>query len=108
MIALNASFLNWSFWFGLYTGVGLILVLLLPFPFVLICVFALCVFINFIRGRRIIKRNGSIDRIEDVSDYVYSRSVDNQRPLRYYCMDCMKEYREIACPNCGSKMKRIG
>jgi hypothetical protein len=29
-------------------------------------------------------------------------------PIKYYCMSCGKEHREIACPNCGSKMKRIG
>jgi DNA-directed RNA polymerase subunit RPC12/RpoP len=29
-------------------------------------------------------------------------------PLNYYCMSCGKEHREIACPNCGSRMKRVG
>jgi hypothetical protein len=29
-------------------------------------------------------------------------------PVKYYCMSCGKEHREIACPNCGSKMKRVG
>jgi hypothetical protein len=29
-------------------------------------------------------------------------------PIKYYCMSCGKEHREIACPNCGSKMKRVG
>ena len=29
-------------------------------------------------------------------------------PVKYYCMSCGKEHKEIACPNCGSKMKRVG
>jgi hypothetical protein len=29
-------------------------------------------------------------------------------PIKYYCMSCGKEHKEIACPNCGSKMKRVG
>jgi DNA-directed RNA polymerase subunit RPC12/RpoP len=33
---------------------------------------------------------------------------DQQGPLKYYCMNCGKEHKEIACPNCGSKMKRVG
>jgi hypothetical protein len=28
--------------------------------------------------------------------------------IKYYCMSCGKEHKEIACPNCGSKMKRVG
>jgi rRNA maturation endonuclease Nob1 len=30
------------------------------------------------------------------------------RPLKYYCMNCGNQHNEIACPNCGSKMKRVG
>jgi DNA-directed RNA polymerase subunit RPC12/RpoP len=33
---------------------------------------------------------------------------NQQGPLKYYCMICGKEHREIACPYCGSKMKRVG
>jgi len=32
----------------------------------------------------------------------------NQNTLKYYCMSCGTEHRYIACPNCGSKMKRVG
>lgn len=33
---------------------------------------------------------------------------DSQTKVKYYCMNCVYEHREIACPNCGSKMKRVG
>jgi hypothetical protein len=29
-------------------------------------------------------------------------------PIRYYCISCGKQHKEIACPKCGSKVKRIG
>ena len=32
----------------------------------------------------------------------------NQNTLKYYCMGCGTQHRHIACPNCGSKMKRVG
>ena len=32
----------------------------------------------------------------------------NQNTLKYYCMSCGTQHRHIACPNCGSKMKRVG
>ena len=31
-----------------------------------------------------------------------------QSQVRYYCMKCGNEHREIACPKCGSKIKRVG
>lgn len=90
-------------------GTGLVLVLLLPFPYDLISVFGLCILVNFIRGRSIMKRYGGVGGIKDLLDSLSSSmSADNQKPLRYYCINCGKEHREIACPNCGSKMKRIG
>jgi len=29
-------------------------------------------------------------------------------PVKYFCMLCGHQHKEIACPKCGSKMKRIG
>jgi rRNA maturation endonuclease Nob1 len=37
-----------------------------------------------------------------------SISGNQDRSLKYYCMNCGREHNEIACPNCGSKMKRVG
>jgi rubrerythrin len=28
--------------------------------------------------------------------------------LRYYCMNCGTEHNQLACPKCGSKMKKVG
>jgi len=28
--------------------------------------------------------------------------------LKYYCMSCGREHKEAACPECGSKMERVG
>jgi hypothetical protein len=36
--------------------------------------------------------------ISDSNDY-------GQSKVKYYCMNCGYEHREIACPKCGSKMK---
>src|ERR687892_525701 len=97
-------------WLGLYFGIGLILVLLLPFPYDFFSVLALFILFNFLRSRRILKRYGGIGGKRDLfGSLSSSMSRDGQsRPLKYYCMSCGKEHREIACPNCGSKTKRIG
>jgi DNA-directed RNA polymerase subunit RPC12/RpoP len=35
-------------------------------------------------------------------------STNKQKLLRYYCMNCGDDHREIACPHCGSKAKMVG
>jgi hypothetical protein len=93
-------------WLGLYFGIGLILVFLLPFPYDFFSVLALFILINFLRGRSILKRYGGTAGIKDLFGSLSSN--DQSRSLKYYCMRCGKEHKEIACPNCGSKMKRAG
>jgi hypothetical protein len=97
-------------WAIIYVGIGIALVLVLPFPYDLASVLGLYILINFLRGRSIMKRYGGIRGIKDMFGSLSSSTYGNDpsRPLKYYCMSCGKEHREIACPNCGSKMKRIG
>jgi hypothetical protein len=96
-------------WLGLYLGIGLILVFLLPSPYDLISVLGLFILVNFFRMRSVMKRYGGMGGIRDLfGSLSSSMSGNNQyRPLKYYCMGCGKEHKEIACPICGSKMKRI-
>jgi hypothetical protein len=56
------------------------------------------------------KRYGRISRLRDVlgSPFSSTSGNDQRRPLKYYCMNWGKEHREIVCPNCGSKAKRVG
>jgi hypothetical protein len=94
-------------WFGIYIGVGLFLSILLPFPLSFFVYLAVFLIINFVRTRLRLKKMGISMR----SLFKQSSSIlDSSRhpTVRYYCMSCGKEHREIACPNCGSKMKRIG
>jgi hypothetical protein len=99
--------LKWSI---IYVGIGIVLVLALPFPYDFFSVIALFILINFLRDRSILKRYGGTDGIRDLFGSLSSSMSgnDQSRPLKYYCMNCGKEHREIACPNCGSKMKRVG
>jgi hypothetical protein len=96
-------------WLGIYTGISFILLFLLPFPYDIISVFGLFTLITYFRMRRIMKRYGTgMGRIKDVFGSPPSSMSGNNRGLKYYCMSCGREHREIACPYCGSKMKRAG
>jgi hypothetical protein len=98
-------------WIGLYLGISLVLVLVLPAPYDLISVFSLYILVNYLRVRGIIfKGHGKKGGIKDLfrSLFPSTSGNDQNKPLRYYCMSCGKEHREIACPNCGSKTKKVG
>jgi hypothetical protein len=99
--------LKWSL---IYVGIGVVLVFALPFPYDFFSVIALFILINFLRGRSILKRYGGAGGIRGLLGSLSSSMSrnDQSRPLKYYCMNCGIEHREIACPNCGSKMKRVG
>ena len=96
-------------WMGIYIAMGAAIALILPFPVSLFVALGAFVLLNFIRTRRMLKRAGvdikglfrSLSSSTSMGGVQYS-------PIKYYCMSCGKEHKEIACPNCGSKMKRVG
>ena len=89
-------------------SIGAVIALVLPFPVSLLVALGAFVLLNFIRTRRMLKKAG-VD-IKGLFRSLSSTSMGGRQysPVKYYCMSCGKEHREIACPNCGSKMKRVG
>ena len=92
-------------WIVLYLGISLILVLILPAPYDLVSVFGLYIFVRF---RGINKGTGGIKDLFGLLFPSVSGTIQNESQLKYYCMNCGKDHREIKCTKCGSKMKRIG
>ena len=97
-------------WFGIYAVITYVMFFFLPFPINIIAAIGVFILINFLRARSVMKKYGGISRIKDMFKSTSSpMSGNNQhRPVKYYCMGCGKEHNKIACPNCGSKMKRVG
>jgi predicted RNA-binding Zn-ribbon protein involved in translation (DUF1610 family) len=90
-------------------GLGFILVFLLSFPFDLISIAGLFVLMTYLRSKSEMKRFGGMDGIRDLfGSFSSSVSSNQSRMVKYYCMNCGKEHKKIACPDCGSKMKRAG
>jgi hypothetical protein len=96
-------------WLGIYTGIGFLLLFLLPSPYDLISIFSLFILITYFRMRTISKNyRGKGRSIKDMfSSLQPLMGSNNNQGLKYYCMNCGKEHNEIACPSCGSKMKRV-
>jgi hypothetical protein len=95
-------------WMSVYIAMGAALALVLPFPVSLFVALGAFVLLNFIRTRRMLKRAGVDMKGLFRSSSSASMNGGQYTPIKYYCMSCGKEHREIACSNCGSKMKRIG
>jgi hypothetical protein len=94
-------------------GISFLLLYLLPFPYDFFSVLGLLALVNYLRARRdIIRRDGGIDRIKGMfgssSPPMTNDNNHQHRRLKYYCMNCGKEHNKVTCPNCGSKVKRIG
>ena len=97
-------------WMSLYVAIGFIAAVLLPFPASLIEAIGVFMLVNFLRTRLMLKKMGismrglfGSLRSSDVSPSMYGYG-----PIKYYCMNCGNEHKEIACPKCGSKIKRVG
>ncbi|MFZ0202194.1 MAG: hypothetical protein WAL46_00725 [Nitrososphaeraceae archaeon] len=98
-------------WMGIYVAMGAAIALVLPFPVSLIGALGAFFILNFIRTRRMLSSAGVKNMKEffrSLSPSAPSSGYGGYSPLKYYCMSCGKEHKEIACPNCGSKMKRVG
>ncbi len=96
-------------WMGIYMSIGAAIALILPFPVSLLVALGAFFLLNFIRTRRMLKRAGvDIKGLFRSLSSSTSLAGGQYSPIKYYCMSCGKEHKEIACPNCGSKMKRVG
>ena len=112
--------LNQLKWTAIYLAVAFIITLLLPFPtdlaLALVAFLLLGWYIRYLLLRKLGMKNPTstvtgfeFKKIKELYKSNISNSIDDsQSKVKYYCMNCGYEHREIACPNCGSKMKRAG
>jgi hypothetical protein len=97
--------------------------ILLPFPIDLAIALTAFLLLSLYRRKLLLRKLGIESRgskifdidIGNIRDFFRSISFRASystdyglRQIKYYCMKCGNEHREISCPKCGSKMKRIG
>jgi len=99
--------INQVIWMGISFGISIAISLLLPFPISLITIIGVFILLNFYMRNRMMKKMGIGFGRVGMSGSVSSSSMIGST-LRYYCMHCETEHKQAACPNCGSKMKRVG
>ena len=103
----NKQFLmNQLVWMGISIGISLTLSLMIPFPISIVAIIGIFLLLNFYLRRRMIARMGGIN--DSTMGAGMFNPTSTYRPVKYYCMSCGTQHKQIACPKCGSKMKRIG
>lgn len=107
MTSDNKQFLmNQLIWMGISIGISLTLSLLIPFPISIVAIIGTFLLLNFYLRRRMIARMGSINNSMMGAGMFSPTSTYGL--MKYYCMSCGTQHKQIACPKCGSKMRRIG
>lgn len=107
----NRGFLLYTLkWMSVYIAIGFIAAILLPFPASLVGAIGGFILVNFLRTRSMLKKRGISMKglFDSLRSSDASPSTYGYNPIKYYCMSCGNEHKEIACPKCGSKMKRVG
>jgi uncharacterized paraquat-inducible protein A len=88
-------------WIGVSLGVMFAFLYYFPFPLSILAAIAAFVLLNFYLRKKIINRMNMI--FDNPSS---SNSSSSSFSLSYSCINCRTRHNEIACPRCGSKMKR--
>jgi hypothetical protein len=115
--------LNELKWLTIYLGVAFVIMLFLPFPVDLAVALLAFLALSWYKRNLLLRKLGMENALSNDTGFEFkkikefyksifsnvSHSTDyGQSQVRYYCMKCGNEHREIACSKCGSKMKRIG
>jgi hypothetical protein len=115
--------LNELKWLTIYLAVAFVIMLFLPFPVDLAVALLAFLALSWYKRNLLLRKLGMENAIRNDTGFEFkkikefyksifsnvSHSTDyGQSQVRYYCMKCGNEHREIACSKCGSKMKRIG
>jgi len=113
-------FLRQIKWLGVFMALGFAIIWLFTFPTDLVLLILLFVLMSLYNRRLMLKRLGLLDSSDvkgvkgffkslfqsPTSSSMFSGGSNSQ--VKYFCMSCGNEHKEISCPKCGSKMKRVG
>ena len=99
-------FFNIAIWLGISLGISLTVSLLLPFPMSLVVIITIFVILNFYMRRRLMQRTRTRARGK-FSSVSSSFMAEESSLLKYSCINCGTQHKDISCPNCGSKIKKV-
>jgi hypothetical protein len=91
---------------GISFGISIAISMLIPFPISLVIIMGAFILLNLYMRNRMMRRMGMGSGM--LFGLMSSSSMSGGNSIRYYCMSCGMQHKQADCPNCGSKMKRVG
>ena len=73
-----------------------------PSPVSLVVIVGIFVLLIMYMRKKMIKKMDT-----GIGGGIFGSGVGSDK-LKYYCMNCGAQHNQVACPKCGSKMKRVG
>ena len=98
----------------IYLGIAALVSFILPFPIALGVLLIVIFSVNIIRAEIRLRKagvGGIKGWYKSLSSSGFEPGSSNSHlynPIKFYCMNCGNEHREITCPNCGSKAVKAG
>jgi hypothetical protein len=113
-------FLHQIKWLIVFMTTGFFIIWLFTFPIDVVLLIVLFVLMSVYNRRIMLKKLGLLDTSDvkgvkgffksffqlPTSTSMYGGNSNSQ--IKYFCMSCGNEHRDISCPKCGSKMKKVG
>ena len=97
---------NQLIWIVVSIGISLAISRLLPFPISIVAIVGVFIALGYYMRKRTTGKMGSRGGLTGMSGSTSQAPGNNS--LKYYCMICGTEHKQIECPKCGSKLKRVG
>ena len=109
MAASNKQFLvNQLMVMAISFGISIAISMLVPFPMSLAIIIGVFILLNFYMRNKMVRKMGMGTEGGGIFNSMSSSIVDGNSSLKYYCMSCGTQHRQAECPNCGSRMKKVG
>jgi Zn finger protein HypA/HybF involved in hydrogenase expression len=87
---------------GISLGISFAISIILPFPISLVVIMGVFILLSMYMRKIMMKRMRGGKGLG-----IFNPGIGSGK-LKYYCMACGEQHNQLACPKCGSKMKRVG
>jgi hypothetical protein len=87
-------------WLGIYFAIAVTISILVPFPYSLLILIGVIMGLAYYRRKRYMRKMGASGS--------FFGGMMGQKGIDYYCLSCGTKHNQMACPKCGSKMKKAG
>ena len=90
-------------------GISIVISIIIPFPISLAVIVGVFILLNFYMRNRMMRKMGMGTGGRGIFNSMSSPGAGSSNSsLKYYCMSCGTQHTQADCPNCGSRMKKVG